>query len=100
MLQFIGFPPELLPITLLRPLTGSGSLAALGDLVKTHGADSLLARTGATLFGSTETTFYVIAVYFGSIGIRRTRHAIWAGLAADLTGALAAVYVCRLVFGR
>ncbi len=99
-LRFLGFPPELLPLALLRPLTGSGSIAALGDLVKAHGPDSLLARTGATLLGSTETTFYVIALYFGSVGIRRTRHAVWAGLAADFTGALAAVGVCRLVFGR
>ncbi|MFM8360091.1 MAG: nucleoside recognition domain-containing protein, partial [Verrucomicrobiota bacterium] len=79
----IRFPPELLPMALLRPLTGSGTLAALGDLVKTHGPDSLLARAGATLFGSTETTFYVLAVYFGAVGIRRTRHAVWCGLAAD-----------------
>lgn len=94
-LNSVGYPPELVPMALLRPLTGSGTLAAFTDLVKTHGADSLLARMGGTLFGSTETTFYVIAVYFGSIGIRRTRHAILAGLAADLAGAIAAVAICR-----
>lgn len=97
-LAWFQFPPDLLPMALLRPLTGSGTLAAFSDLVRVHGADSLLARTGATLFGSTETTFYVISVYFGAVGIRRTRHAIWAGLAADLTGALAAVWICRLFF--
>lgn len=96
-LNTVGYPPELVPMTLLRPLTGSGTLAAFTDLVKTHGADSLLARMGGTLFGSTETTFYVIAVYFGSIGIRRTRHAVFAGLAADLAGAIAAVAICRLM---
>jgi spore maturation protein B len=95
LLNSVGYPPELVPMTLLRPLTGSGTLAAFTDLVKTHGADSLLARMGGTLFGSTETTFYVIAVYFGSIGIRRTRHAILAGLAADAAGAIAAVAICR-----
>jgi spore maturation protein SpmA len=95
LLNSVGYPPELVPMTLLRPLTGSGTLAAFTDLVKTHGADSLLARMGGTLFGSTETTFYVIAVYFGSIGIRRTRHAVLAGLAADLAGAIAAVAICR-----
>lgn len=100
LLGAIGYPPELLPMTLLRPLTGSGALAALGELAKTHGPDSLLARTGATLYGGTETTFYVIAVYFGSVGIRRTRHAVWAGLAADAGGALAAVIACRWVFGK
>jgi spore maturation protein SpmA len=97
-LAAIGFPSELLPLALLRPLTGSGSLAAFGDLIKAHGPDSLLARTAGTLYGSTETTFYVLAVYFGSVGIRRTRHALLAGLAADLTGCLAAVYICRAVF--
>lgn len=94
-LAVVGYPAELVPMTLLRPLTGSGTLAAFTDLVKTHGADSLLARMGGTLFGSTETTFYVLAVYFGSVGIRRTRHAVLAGLAADLAGAVAAVAVCR-----
>lgn len=94
-LAAVGYPAELVPMTLLRPLTGSGTLAAFTDLVKTHGADSLLARMGGTLFGSTETTFYVLAVYFGSVGIRRTRHAVLAGLAADLAGAVAAVALCR-----
>lgn len=98
-LAAVGFPSELLPISLIRPLSGSASLAALGDLVKTFGPDSLLARSGATIFGSTETTFYVIAVYFGSVGIRRTRHAVWAGLIADATGIMASVVVCRAMFG-
>lgn len=94
-LGWIGFPPELLPMAILRPLTSSGTLGLFGDLVKTHGPDSFLARAGGTLFGSTETTFYVIAVYFGAVGVRRTRHAVWAGLAADAVGALAAVHVVR-----
>ncbi|MGE3311364.1 MAG: nucleoside recognition domain-containing protein [Limisphaerales bacterium] len=98
-LEALGFPPELLPMSLIRPLSGSASLAALGDIVKTFGPDSLLARTAATLFGSTETTFYVIAVYFGSVAVRRVRHAVWAGLIADATGVVAAVVVCRLMFG-
>ncbi|MBL9129113.1 MAG: nucleoside recognition protein [Verrucomicrobiales bacterium] len=97
-LEALGFPPELLPISLIRPLSGSASLAAFGDIVKTHGPDSLLARTAGTLFGSTETTFYVIAVYFGSIAVRRVRHAVWAGLAADAAGVVAAVVVCRWMF--
>lgn len=97
-MAWVGFPTELLPMALLRPLTGSGTLGAFSEVVRVHGADSLLARTGGTLFGSTETTFYVIAVYFGSIGVRRTRHAVWAGLAADVAGAIAAVHVCRWMF--
>ena len=99
LLGVLGVPTELLPLALMRPLSGSGSLAALGDLLKQVGPDSVIARMGGTLFGSTETTFYVIAVYFGSVGIRRVRHALAAGLIADATGILAAVYVCRWVFG-
>ena len=69
------------------------------ELVNTHGPDSLIARMGATVMGSTETTFYVIAVYFGSVAIRRTRHAVAAGLIADLAGVIASVVICILVFG-
>lgn len=98
-LTAVSFPPELAPMALIRPLSGSGSLAALSDLVKTLGPDHLVTRMAATLFGSTETTFYIVAVYFGAVAVRRTRHAIWAGLAADLAGIIAAVIVCRLVWG-
>ncbi len=97
-LAWIGFPPELLPLTLLRPLSGSGTLALFTDLVTHYGPDSLIARTAGTIFGSTETTFYVIAVYFGSVAVRRTRHAIAAGLTADLTGVIVSVAICRLMF--
>ena len=94
----LGFPPELVPLAILRSLTGSGSLAFTTDLVKTHGADSLIARTAATMYGSSETTFYVLAVYFGAVGVRRTRHAVPAALVADLAAALAAVAVCAWLF--
>jgi spore maturation protein SpmA/spore maturation protein SpmB len=98
-LNLVNFPPDLAPMALIRPLSGSGSLAALSDLVKTLGPDHLTTRMAATLFGSTETTFYIVAVYFGAVAVRKTRHAIWAGLAADLAGIIAAVVVCRLVWG-
>jgi spore maturation protein B len=98
LLQAVDFPTELLPMTLVRPLTGSGTLALFSDLVNTHGPDSLVARMAGTLFGSTETTFYVVAVYFGSVGVHRTRHAIPAGLIADATGVVAAVIICRFAF--
>lgn len=98
-LSLIGFPPENLPMALMRPLSGSGSLGLLSDLVNEYGVDSLFTRIGATMYGSSETTFYVLAVYFGSVGIRRTRHAVAAGLLADLAGALSAVFFCRLLFG-
>jgi spore maturation protein SpmA len=98
LLDLIKYPPELLPITLMRPLSGSGSLALFSELVKQYGPDSLLVRMAGTLYGSTETTFYVIAVYFGSVAVHRTRHALLAGLIADGVGAVAAVYICRAVF--
>lgn len=94
----VGFPPELVPLAVLRSLTGSGSLAFATDLVKTHGPDSLLGRMAATMYGSTETTFYVLAVYFGAVGVRRTRHAVPAALIADLAAAIAAVAVCVWLF--
>ncbi len=96
--QAIGFPTELLPMAIMRPLSGSGTMGIFSELVTTHGPDSLLARMAGTIMGSTETTFYVIAVYFGSVAIRRTRHAVPAGLIADLTGIIVAVTVCRIVF--
>ena len=98
-LTLIGFPPENLPLALMRPLSGSGSLGLLTDLINEHGADSLIAKIGATMYGSTETTFYVLAVYFGSVGIRKTRHALVAGLFADAVGVLSAVYICQYLFG-
>ena len=94
----VGFPPELVPLAILRSLTGSGSLAFATDLIKTHGADSAIARMAATMYGSSETTFYVLAVYFGAIGVRRTRHAVPAALIADLVAAIAAVAVCAWMF--
>lgn len=93
-----GFPAELVPLAILRSLTGSGSLAFTTDLIKTHGPDSLIARTAATMYGSSETTFYVLAVYFGAVGVRRTRHAVPAALIADVVAAIAAVAVCAWMF--
>lgn len=95
----LGFPPDLLPLALVRPLSGSASLAVFSELVQTTGADSLISRMAGTIYGSTETTFYVIAVYFGSVGIRRTRHALAAGLFADFIGVVASIAICRLMFG-
>jgi spore maturation protein SpmA len=98
-LDVVRFPSELVPLALMRPLSGSGTLGLLGDLVKQFGPDHLISRTAATIYGSTETTFYVVAVYFGSVGVHRTRHAVPAGLVADLAGIVASVVVCRVVFG-
>jgi len=98
LLKYIGFPPENLPLALMRPLSGSGSLGLLTDLINEHGPDSLIAKIGATMFGSTETTFYVLAVYFGSVGIKKTRHALVAGLFADFVGIISAVFLCQAFF--
>jgi len=85
---------------LVRPLSGSGTLGLCFDLVKEFGPDSLLARTAGTIYGSTETTFYVIAVYFGAIGVKRTRHVVPAGSIADAVGIIASDLVCWMMFGK
>jgi len=98
MLAAVGFPAELLPLAVVRSLSGSGSLALMTDAATVSGGDSLLARMAATMYGSTETTFYVLAVYFGAIGIRKTRHAVPAALIADFVAMITAVLVCRWMF--
>jgi spore maturation protein SpmA len=98
-LAWVKFPPDLVPMALTRPLSGSATIGLFADLAKTYGPDSLIARMGGTLLGSTETTLYVVAVYFGAVAIKRARHAVAAGLLADLAGIIASVIVCRLVFG-
>ena len=95
----IGIPAEVLPMGIVRPLTGSGSAAIVLDMINTYGEDSILVKMAATMFGSTETTFYVIAVYFGAVNIRKTRHAVPAGLIADIFALFLAVYVVQLLFG-
>jgi len=97
-LNAIGFPTDLLPMAVVRPLSGSGSLGFFTELVKNFGPDSLISRTAGTIYGSTETTFYVLAVYFGSVAIKRTRHAVLAGLTADAVSVIVAVIVCKIVF--
>jgi Uncharacterized membrane protein, required for spore maturation in B.subtilis. len=97
-LSAIGFPVELLPLVLIRPLSGSGASGIFNELIREVGPDSLIAKTAACIMGSTETTFFVIAVYFGSVAIRRTRHAVPAGLAADLAGVTASIIICRFFF--
>lgn len=97
--NLIGMPAEALPMAFLRPLSGSGSLGLMSEIMATHGPDSFLGVLVSTMFGSTETTFYVIALYFGSVNIKRTRHALASGLIADLAGMLGALFIVRLLFG-
>ena len=95
----LGMPPEALPMALIRPLSGSGSLGVMAEIISVHGADSFIGVLVSTFFGSTETTFYVLAVYFGAINIRKTRHALAAGLLADVAGILGALFIVKLMFG-
>jgi len=98
-LGLIGVPPEMIPMAIVRPLTGSGSAAIVLDMINQYGEDSILVKMAATMFGSTETTFYVIAVYFGAVNIKKTRHAVPAGLIADFAALFASIWVVRLLFG-
>ena len=98
LLDRVGLPAQLLPLMLVRPISGSAALGVGAELIQTYGPDSQLGRTAAVMLGSTETTFYTIAVYFGAVGITRTRYAVPAALCADLTGFLAAAWAVRFCF--
>jgi len=96
--NLIGMPAETLPVALMRPLSGSGALGIVTELMKSHGPDSFIGRLASTMWGSSDTTFYVVAVYFGSVGVRKVRHSIAAGLIGDAVGLIMAVLICRVVF--
>ncbi len=101
-ISFLGFDTgfvEALPTAFMKPLSGSGARGMMIDAMTTHGADSFIGRLACTFQGATDTTFYIIAVYFGSVGIRKTRHAITSGLIADLAGIIAAIFFAYLFFG-
>lgn len=98
-LGVLGIPAETLPLMLVRPFSGSGALGVGAELIQTYGADSTIGRTAAVMLGSTETTFYTVAVYFGAVGVKRSRYAIPAALIADITGFLVASWSVRLLFG-
>ncbi|MFP4016354.1 MAG: spore maturation protein [Halanaerobiales bacterium] len=94
----LNIPEAVMPLLFLRPLSGSGSLAYTDNLLKAYGADSFIGKLASTIQGSTETTFYIIAVYFGAIGIKKYRYALTVGLLADFAGFFAAVFICKLLF--
>ena len=95
----VGMPAEVLPLAVLRPFSGSGSFALAAEAMQAHGPDSLIGYMSGTFTGSTETTFYTLAVYYGAIGVRKTRHTVPACLTADITGILAATFIVNLLFG-
>lgn len=97
--QRLGFPAQIVPVALLRPVSGAGSTALLVDVLDKYGADSFIGRIVSVMAGSTETTFYAIAVYYSAVGIRKTRHTLFAGLAADFTAVVMSVLTVRLYFG-
>jgi spore maturation protein B len=98
-LNIIGMPAEVLPLAMMRPVSGSSALAITTEIMNTYGPDSLIGRMAATMQGSTDTTLFVLTVYFGAVGIKRTRYALNVGLMADAAGLTAAVLICRMVFG-
>lgn len=94
--EFLGFPKEIVPMALLRPVSGGGSTALLSDILSQYGPDSLIGRITSVMSGSTETTFYAVAVYYGSVGIYKTRHTLFCALLADFTAACFAVVTVKL----
>ena len=97
--NFIGMPAEALPMALMRPLSGSGALGVMSEIFKSNGPDSPVGRLVSVMMGSGETTFYVLAVYFGAVGVKKTRHAVPVSLFGDLVAVTASVVVCRWLFG-
>ncbi len=96
--NLIGFPSELLPLAILRPVSGSGSIAMLNNIFNTCGVDSFAGKLGSVMMGSTETTFYIIAIFFGSLGIKNTRHAVISSLMADISSVFISLFVVNLLF--
>ena len=97
LMEFIGFPPDCLPLALLRPVSGSGALSILETILKDKGPDSFTGRVASVLMGSTETTFYTVAVYFGATKIKKTRHALTSALAGDVTAFILSALAVRLM---
>lgn len=98
-LDCLGIPAETVALLLVRPVSGSAALGVGSELIAVHGPDSYIGRVAAVMLGSTETTFYTIAVYFGAVGITKTRYAVPAALCADLAGFMAAAWAVRVCFG-
>ncbi len=96
----IGIPAEVVPLSLLRPISGSGALVIFEDIITSHGPDSFIGRVASVMQGSTETTFYTIAVYYGATKVKQTRHTLGAALSGDLTGLIVSSFAVTLFLGR
>ena len=97
-LSFVGIPPEIIPLALVRPISGTAALGMTTELISTHGPDSFLGRLASTMQGSTDTTLYILTVYFGAVGIKKMRYALKVGLLADLVGIIASIIIVTIVF--
>lgn len=98
-LYWLGIPTDLVPLAIMRPISGTGSLGITTELLNTFGPDSLIGRMASTILGSTDTTLYIITVYFGAVGVYKPRYSVFVGLLGDLVGFLGAVVFCRSIFG-
>jgi len=98
-IHILGIPGEVLPLAIMRPLSGGGALGLATELINTFGPDSFIGRLASTMQGSSDTTFFVLTVYFGSVGISKYRHALWVGLIADFTSFIASIYIVNKIFG-
>lgn len=99
-LKALGIPPEVLPLALMKPLSGSGSLGITAEIIQKYGPDSLVGRIASTMMGSTETIFYTMAVYYGAIGIKKMRHTLVSALLAHGAGVIMSCIICRIIFGE
>ena len=97
--NLIGMPSEVLPMALMRPLSGSGSIGIMTELISVHGPDSFIGLMASAFYGSSETTFYILALYYGVVNIKNIRHSLWAGLISEASGILTAVFICHILFG-
>lgn len=96
--KLIGLPPEVVPLVLIKPLSGSGALGIFAEILNNFGADSYIGRISSIIIGSTETIFYTLTVYFGAIGIKKIRHTLWVAVMADMICVIMAVTLVRLMF--
>ena len=96
--EIIGLPPEVVPLVLIKPLSGSGALGVFAEILSKFGPDSYIGRISSIIMGSTETIFYTLTVYFGAVGIKKIRHTLWAAVMADIASIIAAVTVTRIMF--
>lgn len=98
LMLLMGLPPEIVPLALMRPISGSGALAVLKDILNTYGPDSFVGRVASTMMGSAETVFYTMGVYFGSVGIIKSRHTVSTALISHLASIIASIVICTYFF--